>query len=234
MCIHIFFQIKDRIDELYKRTKDIKWQLYIAEEMLNRTAAFDGTINDTSVNEEVQRIAVYNATVASLVTRAHELLSELDQDQMQAFSNWTYINEVESRIEDLLTNLSSADSDIERVEELLEDFEIDRQALYMNLSMLSDEAYYLQSQLVALNSSLVNVSRDSREAYDNVQQLISELTVLRSLTDQLLNLTQQLNYYIESTRAASQQLIQSTNNLVVRGVPLLLGEYLMHDVKGHK
>lgn len=184
--------------------------------MLARTAEFDGTINETSVNEMVQQIASDNSTVASLVMSAHRLLNELEQDQMQALSNWTYINEVESRIEDLLTNLSSADSDLDRVEELLGDFEIDRQALYMNLSMLSDRANYLQSQLLSLNFSLVNVSNDSREAYDNVQRLISELTVLRSLTDKLLNLTQQLNYSVESTRAASQQLTQNTNNLVVR------------------
>ena len=213
MCA--FIQIKTRIEELDERTRDIKYQLYIAEQMLARTAAFDGTINETSVNEMVQQIASDNATVDSLVSSAQGLLNELEQDQMQALSNWTYINEVESRIEDLLTNLSSADSDIDRVEELLEDFETDRQALYVNLSMLSDRANYLQSQLVALNFSLVNVSNDSREAYDDVQRLISELTVLRSLTDQLLNLTQQLNYSIESTRAASQQLTQNTNNLVV-------------------
>lgn len=213
MCA--FIQIRTRIEELDERTRDIKYQLYIAEQMLARTAAFDGTINETSVNEMVQQIASDNATVASLVRSAQGLLNELEQDQMQALSNWTYINEVESRIEDLLTNLSSADSDIDRVEELLEDFETDRQALYVNLSMLSDRANYLQSQLVALNFSLVNVSHDSIEAYDNVQRLISELTALRSLTDQLLNLTQQLNYSIESTRAASQQLTQNTNNLVV-------------------
>lgn len=211
----MFFQIKTRINELDERTRDIKYQLYIAEEMLARTAEFDGTINETSVNEMIQQIASDNATVAGLVMSAQVFLNELEQDQMQALSNWTYINEVESRIEDLLTNLSSADSDIDRVEELLEDFEIDRQALYMNLSMLSDKAHYLQSQLVSLNISLVNVSYDSREAYDNVQRLISELTALRSLTDKLLNLTQQLNYSVESTRAASQQLMQSTNNLVV-------------------
>lgn len=196
-------------------TRDTENQLITAEQMLATTAAFDGTINETSVNEVVREIAFYNTTVASLIQSAQELLSELEQDQIQALSHWANINEVELRVEALLTNLSSAESDISRVEELLEDFEMDQQSLYMNLSMLSDKAHYLQSQLVILNSSLVNVSYGSKEAYTNVWDLMSELTVLRSLTDDVLTLTQQLNHSIETTREASEQLVQSTNNIVV-------------------
>ena len=201
------------MDEL---TRDTEQELTTAEQMLATTAAFNGTINQTSVNELVEMIAFYNTTIASNVSRAQELLNELLQDQTQAARDWEEINKLEVMVEELLTNASLAEADIDRVELLVGQFKTERAVLRMNLTNLSVAVYDLLSQLAGLNASKANASRDGSEAYTSVQELVLKLTTLRLQTDSVLNLTRQLNTSIETTRTASQELVKSISNIVVR------------------
>ena len=200
------------MDEL---TIDTEQQLVTARRMIETVAAFDGTVNQTSVDELLQQITFYNSTIANLLTSARQLLDELQLDELQATSAWTDITAVEVRVQALLTNYSIAETDVITVEGLLSQLELQRVELRQNLSQLSLTAGDLLVDLAVLNSSVVDVSRDSNEAYTNIQALMANLTILRLQTDNVLGLARQLNASVQMTRVASQMLVQNTTTLLV-------------------
>ena len=208
-------QINETISEMDELTTDTEQQLIRARQMLAVTAAFNGTVNLTSVNELVQQIAFYNSTIASLVASAQKLYSELVSNQAHAETIWADIDAEEVMIQALLTNSSLAEADIDGVRELASQLDTEREYLRTNLSGLSLSATDLLTELADLNISVVNASRDSSEAYASVQELLSNLTMLRSQTGNILNIALQLNTSIETTRTASRHLVENTNTLVV-------------------
>ena len=208
-------QINETVSEMDELTTDTEQQLIRARQMLAVTAAFNGTVNLTSVNELVQQIAFYNSTIASLVASAQKLFSELVSNQAQAETIWADIDAEEVMIQALLTNSSIAEVDIDGVRELASQLDTEREYLRTNLSDLSLSATDLLTELADLSISVVNASRDSSEAYASVQELLSNLTMLRSQTGNVLNIALQLNTSIATTRTASRHLVENTNALVV-------------------
>ena len=196
-------------------TRDTEQQLATAEQMLATVAEFDGTVNETTVNDLVQQISFYNSTIASLVSSAQLLLNELVADQTQAHVVWVNISAEERSIHELLENVSLAEDRISTVESLVAQFEQRREDLRSNLTDLSVEALSLGDRLAALNDTLRSASIDSSDAYSSVDELRSNLTALRSQTDYVLNLTRHLNTSIETTSAASQTLEENTRELLV-------------------
>ena len=196
-------------------TRDTEQQLATAEQMLATVAEFDGTVNQTTVNDLVQQISFYNSTIASLVSSAQLLLNELVADQTQAHVVWVNISAEERSIHELLENVSLAEDRISTVESLVAQFEQRREDLRSNLTDLSVEALSLGDRLAALNDTLRSASIDSSDAYSSVDELRSNLTALRSQTDYVLNLTRHLNTSIETTSAASQTLEENTRELLV-------------------
>ena len=195
---------------------DIEQQLTRAEQMLATTAAFDGTVDETSVNELVQQIAFYNNTIASLAMSADQLLSELMTDHTLAIDTWAAIEALDSNVQTLLAESSLAETTVDRAEALVNQFEAERESLRGNLTRLSMAADDLLAQLAGLSVLAGNASRDSNAAYASVQSLRTDLAALRSEADRALSQAQQLNSSIQTTRTASQQLAQSTDSLVVR------------------
>ena len=195
---------------------DIEQQLTRAEQMLATTAAFDGTVDETSVNELVQQIAFYNNTIASLAMSADQLLSELMTDHTLAIDTWAAIEALDSNVQTLLAESSLAETTVDRAEALVNQFEAERESLRGNLTRLSMAADDLLAQLAGLSVLAGNASRDSSAAYASVQSLRTDLAALRSEADRALSQAQQLNSSIQTTRTASQQLAQSTDSLVVR------------------
>ena len=106
-------QINEIIPEMDELTSDTEQQLIRAEDMLAVAAEFNGTVAQTSVDELVQQIAIYNSTIASLVVSAQKLFRELASNQVQAESRWTEIDAEEVRIQALLTNSSLAEANID-------------------------------------------------------------------------------------------------------------------------
>ena len=208
-------QINVIISEMDELTTDTEQQLIRAEEMLAVAAAFNGTVAQTSVNELVRQIAFFNSTIASLVVSAQHLVRELVSNQAQAEGRWTEINAEEVRIQALLNNSSLAEQDIDEVRELSSQLDLEREYLRTNLSDLSLSATDLLMELVNLQTSVGNASRDSSVANASVQELLSNLTMLRSQADNVLNISLQLNTSIETTRAASRYLVENTNTLLV-------------------
>ena len=196
-------------------TRDTELQLTTARQMLQTAAAFDGTVNGVSVEELVQQIAFYNTTIASLVARATQLLIELENTHTQALTVWTDINTQETRVHGLLANSSVAEAALITVESLLPQLELQRHQLRQNLSQLSEAASDLVAELVGLNNSVANASRDSNEAYTSVQELMSTLAAVRTQTDRVLNLTRHLNVSIELSQLSSHRLIENTSTLLV-------------------
>ena len=195
---------------------DIEQQLTRAEQMLATTAAFDGTVDETSVNELVQQIAFYNNTIASLAMSADQLLSELMADHTLAIDTWAAIEALDSNVQTLLAESSLAETTVDRAEALVNQFEAERESLRGNLTRLSVAADDLLAQLAGLSVLAGNASRDSSAAYASVQSLRTDLAALRNEADRALTQAQQLNSSIQTTRTASQQLAQSTDSLVVR------------------
>ena len=195
---------------------DIEQQLTRAEQMLATTAAFDGTVDETSVNELVQQIAFYNNTIASLAMSADQLLSELMTDHTLAIDTWAAIEALDSNVQTLLAESSLAETTVDRAEALVNQFEAEKESLRGNLTRLSVAADDLLAQLAGLSVLAGNASRDSSAAYASVQSLRTDLAALRSEADRALSQAQQLNSSIQTTRTASQQLAQSTDSLVVR------------------
>ena len=208
-------QINEIISEMDELTSDTEQQLIRAEEMLAMATEFNGTVAQTSVDELVQQIAIYNSTIASLVVSAQKLFRELTSNQAQAESRWTEIDAEEVRIQALLTNSSLAEANIDEVRELALQLDLEREHLRTNLSDLSLSATDLLMELANLQIAVENASQDSNDAYTSIQELLSNLTMLRSQADNVLNISLQLNASIETTRTASRYLVDNTNTLLV-------------------
>lgn len=194
---------------------DIEQRLNTTEQMLARTGAFDGTVNQSSVDELLSEIMLYNDSIVDLVTSAQRLLAELMEDQEEANRAWEEIEQLNTSVQALLVNASSAQEDVDRAEMLENQFSVEREALRLNLTNLSVKANDLQYQLALLNTSASNSSRSTTAAYVSVQELSSDLQELREQADTVLNLAHQLNSSIQDTQTASQQLVESTNTLLV-------------------
>ena len=200
------------MDEL---TRDTEQQLVTAEQMLARTAAFDGTVNGITVDELVRQIADYNRTVAILFSTAQYLLNSLHRDQEEARGIWSNISALESDIQDLLSDSSLVENSTDAIEYLLNHLDQQRVGLRQNLTQLSEMAMSLTEELWRINGSVVNVSRDTAEASASTEGVKSQLAALRSQVDYVLDLTRQLNNSIETVREASQRLVELTSTIVV-------------------
>ena len=196
-------------------TKDTEQQLTTASQMLTNVGAFDGTVDQTSVNDLIQLITFYSNTIESLVSSAMQLLSELNDDQLLAQSALVNITAEELMIQELLDTSSLAEDSVNTVESLVAQFELQREDLRNSLTNLSLEAIAVVDRLTSLNTTLMNASRDASDIYDNVDDFKSNLTALRSQTDYVLNVTRQLNNSVDITNVASQTLEENTNNLLV-------------------
>lgn len=194
---------------------DIEQRLNTTEQMLARTGAFDGTVNQSSVDELLSEIMLYNDSIVDLVTSAQRLLEELMEDQEEANRAWEEIEQLNMSVQALLANASSAQEDVDRAEMLENQFSAEREALRLNLTNLSVKANDLHYQLALLNASASNSSRSTTAAYVSVQELSSDLQELREQADTVINLAHQLNSSIQDTQTASQQLVESTNTLLV-------------------
>ena len=208
-------QTNEIISEMDELTSDTEQQLIRAEEMLAVAATFNGTVAQTSVDELVQQIAIYNSTIASLVVSAQKLFRELASNQAQAESRWREIDVEEVRIQALLNNSRLAEADIDEVRELSSQLDLERDYLRTNLSDVSLSATDLLMELANLQIAVGNASQDGNDAYTSVQELLSNLTVLRSQAYNVLNISLQLNASIETTRVASRYLVGNTNTLLV-------------------
>ena len=201
-------------------TRDTEQQLLTAGQMLATTAAFDGTVNGVSVNELVQQISHYNRTIAALVSSAQNLLTELGQDFTQATDVWTNISALETTIQELLGDSNVTESHLETVESQLEQLDQQRGDLRLNLTHLFDLTMELTRQLTRLNGSVANASRDSDGASVSGEELASQLAALRSQTDMVLDLARELNASIQTTREASQHLVENYTTIIV-SLPLI-------------
>ena len=203
------------INDMAELISEIEQRLNTTEQMLARTGAFDGTVNQSSLDELLDEIMLYNDTIVDLATSAERLLEELMKDQEEASRAWEEIEQLNTSVQVLLANASSAQDDVDRAGRLEDQFSAEHEALRLNLTNLSVKANDLQYQLALLNASASNSSRSTTAAYVSVQELSSDLQELRAQADTVINLTHHLNSSIQGTQTASQQLVESTNTLLV-------------------
>ena len=193
-----------------------------AAQMLANTAAFTGMVNGVTVDELVQQIARYNSTIATLVATAQHLLIELGEDYAEAINIWANISVLEASIQEF--NSTVTQSHLDAVESYLEYLDQQRANLRMNLTHISEVAMDLTEALTRLNSSVANASRDSGGTSTSFEVFRSQLDALRSHTDSVLELAKQLNASIETTREASQYLVENYTTIVV-SLPMCLVQY---------
>ena len=210
-----FLQISNTLLAMSELVIEIELQLSSSAEMLARVLAFDGTVNETSLSDLLSEIELYNNSIIQLAAIAEQHLQELMTNQQQTNNLWMDIEEQDEYLYDLLANASAAKSNIDRANMLEMQLHTEYEALRLNLTSLSMKANTLHGQLALLNATAVNSTYMTEATGTTVQELLSSLQGLREQADMVLNLTQQLIYYTNTTQTASQQLVESTASLLV-------------------
>ena len=198
-----------------EQMKDIENELADAQLMLDRTLAFDGTVNMTTANDLLLKVLTVNSTINGEYNRANRTLTRLWEQQIIIKDTWTYLNMLNISAQELLMNLTIARGDTEEAEMLLEDFYDKFNSLRGNLSSLAVRYDMLRRHLLSINQTALNssVSLDNAEAKFDL--LVREVDIRIEEANETLVKASQLNSTISSTQAIVQMNRDSVNELLV-------------------
>jgi len=183
--------------------------------MLDAVNAFNGSVNQTTIQNVRNRAMSYNSTIVALADGANAFLAQLLLDQSLVNGTWMGAESLNVTVESLLTAISQSEGNLSIAVSLVDNFREDFNSLMSNLTLLDMRASMLLLGVGVLSQDSNNASQDVATANSSVQGLIMNVGQRRALANTALGLAQNLNSSVEAARVAAEETLNSANALMV-------------------
>ena len=229
------FQLNTTLTSLTDAVTSIEQQLDMTQMMLDAVNAFNGSVNQTTVQNVWNRAMSYNSTIVALADGANAFLAQLLQDQSLVNDAWMVAENLNVTVESLLTAISQSEGNLSIAVSLVDDFREDFNSLMSNLTLLDVRASMLLLEVGVLSRASNNASQDVATANSSLQVLILNVEQRRALANTALGLAQNLNSSVEAARVAAEETLNSANALMVSHIISIQTVHYIHPkpVKFH-
>jgi len=209
------FQLNTTLTSLTDAVTSIEQQLDMTQMMLDAVNAFNGSVNQTTIQNVRNRAMSYNSTIVALADGANAFLAQLLLDQSLVNGTWMGAESLNVTVESLLTAISQSEGNLSIAVSLVDNFREDFNSLMSNLTLLDMRASMLLLGVGVLSQDSNNASQDVATANSSVQGLILNVGQRRALANTALGLAQNLNSSVEAARVAAEETLNSANALMV-------------------
>ena len=216
VCQLFCLQLNSSLDDYTNRVQSIKQALDEAETNLMIANEFDGTVNMSDIIDIQFLINRYNLSIFMIIEETNITLDMLRQVQLNVYTAWNDLNDIDLLVEMLLSNLTENEDDVSEVDNhLMELVQSNYLPLRANLSYLDSQANTLANRLGDLSQSLGNASISLQVSNSSVSDL-SEGIKRRAVEVELaLDLARVLNETVRSAHDTALEANQTAHMLLV-------------------
>ena len=183
--------------------------------MLDNVNAFDGSVNQTTIQDIQNATMNYNRTTTTLSAMANAFIAQLLHDQILVINVSMVAENLNTTVESLLADISQSEADLNISASRVANFRMNFIFLMNNLTVLDMRTSSLLTNVRMLSEQANNASMDVAAANSSVQNLLEEVGQRRANTSAVLESARLLNISVEAARVAAQRTLNSTGALMV-------------------
>ena len=183
--------------------------------MLDNVNAFDGSVNQTTIQDIQNATMNYNSTTTTLSAMANAFIAQLLHDQILVINVSMVAENLNTTVESLLADISQSEADLNISASRVANFRMNFIFLMNNLTVLDMRTSSLLTNVRMLSERANNASIDVAAANTSVQNLLEEVGQRRANTSAVLESARLLNISVEAARVAAQRTLNSTGALMV-------------------
>ena len=183
--------------------------------MLDNVNAFDGSVNQTTIQDIQNATMNYSRTTTTLSAMANAFIAQLLHDQILVINVSMVAENLNTTVESLLADISQSEADLNISASRVANFRMNFIFLMNNLTVLDMRTSSLLTNVRMLSERANNASMDVAAANSSVQNLLEEVGQRRANTSAVLESARLLNISVEAARIAAQRTLNSTGALMV-------------------
>lgn len=183
--------------------------------MLDNVNAFDGSVNQTTIQDIQNATMNYNRTTTTLSAMANAFIAQLLHDQILVINVSMVAENLNTTVESLLADISQSEADLNISASRVANFRMNFIFLMNNLTVLDMRTSSLLTNIRMLSERANNASMDVAAANTSVQNLLEEVGQRRANTSAVLESARLLNISVEAARVAALRTLNSTGALMV-------------------
>lgn len=183
--------------------------------ILDSVNAFDGSVNQTTIQDIQNATMNYSSTLTTLSAMANTFVAQLLRDQILVVNVSMVAESLNMTVETLLADISQSEADLNISASRVNEFRMNFNFLISNLTHLDMRTSSLLRNVRMLSELANNASMDVAAANNSVQNLLKEVGQRRANTSAVLVSARLLNNSVEAARVAAQRTLNSTNALMV-------------------
>ena len=196
--------------------------------MLDNVNAFDGSVNQTTIQDIQNATMNYNRTTTTLSAMANAFIAQLLHDQILVINVSMVAENLNTTVESLLADISQSEADLNISASRVANFRMNFIFLMNNLTVLDMRTSSLLTNVRMLSERANNASMDVAAANSSVQNLLEEVGQRRANTSAVLESARLLNISVEAARIAAQRTLNSTGALMVSHIITSLAVTLLN------
>ena len=196
--------------------------------MLDNVNAFDGSVNQTTIQDIQNATMNYSRTTTTLSAMANAFIAQLLHDQILVINVSMVAENLNTTVESLLADISQSEADLNISASRVANFRMNFIFLMNNLTVLDMRTSSLLTNVRMLSERANNASMDVAAANSSVQNLLEEVGQRRANTSAVLESARLLNISVEAARIAAQRTLNSTGALMVSHIITSLAVTLLN------
>lgn len=212
----LYLQLNSSLDDYTNRILSIQQALDEAEIRLMLANEFDGTVNMSDILDIQFLINRYNLSIFMIIEETNITLDMLKQVQVNVYSAWSDLNDIDLLVQMLLNNLTENEEMVSEVNNrLMEIVQSNYLPLRANISYLDSQANTLANRLSDLSQSLVDVSISLQASNSSVSDLSEVIDRREAQAEIALDLARVLNETVRSAHVAVVEANKTAHMLLV-------------------
>ena len=211
----LHFQLNATLASLANAVAVVEQDLDMSQLILDSVNAFDGSVNQTTIQDIQNATMNYSSTLTTLSAMANTFVAQLLRDQILVVNVSMVAESFNMTVETLLADISQSEADLNISASRVNEFRMNFNFLISNLTHLDMRTSSLLRNVRMLSELANNASMDIAAANNSVQNLLKEVGQRRANTSAVLVSARLLNNSVEAARVAAQRTLNSTNALMV-------------------
>ena len=177
--------------------------------MLDNVNAFDGSVNQTTIQDIQNATMNYSSTLTTLSAMANTFVAQLLRDQILVVNVSMVAESLNMTVETLLADISRSEADLNISASRVNEFRMNFNFLINNLTHLDMRTSSLLTNVRMLSELANNASMDVAATNNSVQNLLKEVRQRRANTSAVLVSARLLNNSVDAARVAAQRTLCS-------------------------
>ena len=211
----LHLQLNTTLASLANAVAVVEQELDMSQLMLDNVNAFDGSVNQTTIQDIQNATMNYNSTITTLSAMANAFIAQLLHDQILVINVSMVAENLNTTVESLLADISLSEADLNISASRVANFRVNFIFLMNNLTVLDMRTSSLLMNVRMLSERANNASMDVAAANSSVQNLLEEVGQRRTNTSAVLESARLLNISVEAARVAALRTLNSTGALMV-------------------